>query len=172
MQETAPSTQRRETVYRYRMSRKRVAFRLLLWIVVAWGWLGLALAAGVDPQSETMVWGARGTAAASVVLFAIALWNLANPGVYEVHVTRDTVRVDDPNHPTHTFELPVADIAWIETRRYSRSAGGDSHGHWLVAHDGRSYPITTNYFSSIRRLESALISVNPEIRHRVRRTCR
>lgn len=152
-------------VYRYRMSRKAVAARLVLWVVVLYGWMVGLFLYGVPPDAPVMRWGLVGVTVVSAVLLGLAIWNWRHPAAYEVTVTSERLAVHYPGQAAWTFDVPVAEISHIENRFRVTHAGRRHDGHWIVMENGDTHRITTNYFGSIRRIHRALESVAPGIRY-------
>lgn len=150
-------------VYRYRMSRNGVAWRMVLWVVVMYAWLAGLYWYGLALDTPIMRWGLIGVTAVAVVLIGLAAWNWLHPATYEVVVSRDRLAVNYPGQPSLTFDLPLREISHIENRIKITHAGRRHDGHWIVTTSGETYRITTNYFSSIRAIHKALQRVAPSI---------
>ncbi len=152
-------------IYQYRMSRRTVAGRFLLWAVVMYGWLIGLYWYGVPLDAPIMRWGIIGVTVVSTALVGLALWNWRHDATYQVTVSGDRLAVDYPGQPSLTFDVPVAEISHIENRFKATHAGQRHDGYWVVMNNGNNHRITTNYFSSIRRIHQALQTVSPSIRY-------
>lgn len=147
------------------MSRSAVAWRLVLWVVVMYGWIAALYWYGIPLDAPLLRWGLIGVTAVAAVLIGLAAWNWLHPASYEVSVTRDRLVVDYPGQTSLSFDVPVNQISHIENRIKITHAGRRHDGHWIVMNNGDTHRITTNYFSSIRAIHQALQRVEPSINY-------